>query len=94
MILLTQGISIPVVPNTVLSSALRQLFIKLDARKAHDGMVQVLKKTRNLLPLSELVAQLPHSLQTAALSIPLRKTDRTRLVAAVNTRLEDAMDWV
>jgi hypothetical protein len=94
MILLSQGVSIPAVPNTVLNSALRQLFIKLDARKAHDGMVQVLKKTRNLLSLSELVAQLPHSLQTAALSIPLRKTDHTRLVAAVNTRLEDAMDWV
>ena len=93
MILLSQGVSIPVVPNTALNSALRQLFIKLDARKAHDGMVQVLKKTRNLLPLSDLVAQLPQSLQTAALSVPLRKLDHTRLVAAVNTRLEDAMAW-
>lgn len=93
MILQSQEVSIPVVPNTALRSALRQLFIRLDAHKAHDGMVQVLKKTRNLLPLSDLVAQLPDSLQTAALSVPLRKLDHTRLVAAVNTRLEDAMAW-
>jgi hypothetical protein len=94
MILLAQDVSVPVVPNTMLNSVLRELFIKLDARKAHDSMVQVLKKTRNLLPLSDLVAQLPHSLQTAALSVPLRKLDHTRLVAAVNARLEDAMAWV
>jgi hypothetical protein len=94
MILLSHGVSVPIVPNTVLNSVLRQLFIKLDGRRAHEGMVHVLKKTRNLLPLSDLVSQLPHSLQTAALSVPLRKLDHTRLVAAVNTRLEDAMCWV
>ncbi|SRR5216683_1694081 len=93
LILLSRGVSIPAVPNTAMSSVLRDLFIKLDARTAHEGMVQVLKKTRNLLPLSDLVAQLPHSLQPAALSVPLRKLDHTRLVAAVNARLEDAMAW-
>src|ERR1700722_723068 len=93
LILQSRGVSIPVVPNTELHSVLRELFIKLEPREAHAGMVQVLKKTRNLLQLGDLVAQLPHSLQTAALSIPLRKLDHTRLVAAVNTRLEDAMAW-
>ena len=93
MILLSHGVSVPVVPNTALNSVLRELFIKLDARRAHDGMVQVLKKTRNLLPLSDLVLQLPPSLHTAALSVPLRRLDHTRLVAAVNTRLQDAMAW-
>jgi hypothetical protein len=92
-ILLSQGISIPPVPNTELNCVLRQLFVKLDPCTAHEGMVRVLKKTRNLLPLSDLVAQLPHSLQSAALSIPLRKLDHTRLVSAVNTRLDDAMCW-
>jgi hypothetical protein len=94
MILEAEGVSVPAVPNTELNSVLRELFIELDACKAHDGMVRVLKKTRNLLPLSDLVDQLPYSLQTAALSIPLRKLDHTRLVAAVNTRLEDAIHWV
>jgi hypothetical protein len=93
MILQSRGVSVPVVPNTELNSALRQLFIKLDPHEAHDGMVQMLRKTRNLLPLSDLVAQLPPSLHTAALSVPLRKPDHARLVTAVNTRLKDAMAW-
>lgn len=93
MILQEQGISIPSVPNTELHSALRALFVKLKPCEAHEGMVRVLKSTRNLLPLSELVAQLPLSLQTAALSVPLRKVDHTRLVAAVNTPLAKAMAW-
>ena len=38
-------------------------------------------------------AELPTSLQTAALSVPLRKLDHARLVSAVNTRLIDAMAW-
>jgi hypothetical protein len=92
-ILLSHGVSIPAVPNTELNCVLRKLFIKLDPCTAHEGMVRILKKTRNLLPLSDLVAQLPHSLQTAALSVPLRKLDHTRLVAAVNARLDDAMCW-
>jgi len=93
MILASQGVSIPAVPNTTLHSVLRKLFIKLDPYQAHKGMVRVLKKTRDLLPLSDLVSQLPLSLQSAALSVPLRKLDHTRLVSAVNTRLQDAMAW-
>jgi hypothetical protein len=94
MILRLHGIMVPTVPNTELSSVMRQSFVKLTPRQAHDGMVRVLKKTRNLLPLSDLVSQLPDSLQTAALSIPLRKLDHARLVSAVNTSLEEAMGWV
>lgn len=93
LILKARGITIPVVPNTRLNAALRELFVQLMPRDAHDGMVDVLRKTRNLLPLSALVAQLPLSLQTAALSVPLRKLDHERLVAAVNTPLEDALAW-
>ncbi len=92
-ILLAQGVKLPMVPNTELNGALRELFVKLKPHEAHDGMVRVLKKTRTLLRLSDLVAQLPYSLQTAALSVPLRKLDHVRLVSAVNTRLKDAMVW-
>lgn len=92
-ILRAKGVSIPAVPNTLLNSALRELFVKLDSAEAHAAMVQTLKKTRNLLPLSNLIDRLPRSLHTAALSIPLRKLDHTRLVSAVNTRLTDAMAW-
>ena len=93
MILASYGIAVPTVPNTVLHSVLRQAFVKLDPVQAHNGMVRVLKRTRNLLPLSALVDQLPLSLQTAALSVPLRKIDHDRLVTAVNTRLQDALGW-
>jgi hypothetical protein len=93
MILELQGVIIPIVPNTELNLVLRKLFIKLSPHVAHEGMVKVLKQTRNLLPLSGLVHKLPHSLQTAALSVPLRKLDHMRLIAAVNTSLKDAMAW-
>ncbi|MFZ0630061.1 MAG: sce7726 family protein [Acidobacteriaceae bacterium] len=94
MILSSLGISIPHVPNTELHRVLRHAFVRLDPIQAHEGMVRVLKQTRNLLPLSALVDRLPLSLQTAALSVPLRKADHERLVAAVNTRLKDAVGWV
>ncbi|MDB6100572.1 MAG: uncharacterized protein JWO52_571 [Gammaproteobacteria bacterium] len=93
LILQARGVSIPAVPNTQQSAVLRHLFCKLNAREAHESMVQVLKQTRNLLRLSDLVAQLPDSLHTAALSVPLRKLDHARLVAAVNTPLKDALAW-
>jgi hypothetical protein len=93
LILQARGVSIPAVPNTQQSGVLRHLFGSISPREAHEGMVQVLKKTRNLLRLSDLVAQLPDSLHTAALSVPLRKLDHARLVAAVNTPLKDAMAW-
>jgi hypothetical protein len=93
LILKSHGITIPVVPNTQLNAVLRKRFLQLRPREAHDGMVQVLRKTRNLLPLSVLVDQLPHSLQTAALSVPLRRLDHARLITAVNTPLKDALAW-
>ncbi len=93
MILSFFSIPVPHVPNTELHRVLREAFVKLDPTQAHEGMVRVLKRTRNLLPLSALVDQLPRSLQTAALSVPLRKADHERLVAAVNTRLKDAVGW-
>ena len=94
MILEAQGIGLPSVPNTEVSRMLRDFFVQLEPVAAHVGMVRVLRKTRNLLPLSNLIAQLPPSLHTAALAVPLRKTDHARLVSAVNTPLQDAMGWV
>jgi len=93
MILSVFGVSVPRVPNTKLHAVLREAFVKLDPIQAQEGMVRVLKHTRNLLPLSALVDQLPPSLHTAALSVPLRKVDHQRLVDAVNTPLKDAMGW-
>jgi hypothetical protein len=93
LILSSFGVSVPHVPNTKMHAVSREAFVKLDPIQAQEGMVRVLKRTRNLLPLSALVDQLPPSLQTAALSVPLRKLDHQRLVDAVNTPLKDAMGW-
>jgi len=93
LVLELHGFRIPNVPNTLLNSVLRPMFVKLGSRRAHDGMVEVLRTTRSLMPLSDLVDQLPSSLRTAALSVPLRKADHSRLVAAINTPLDAAMAW-
>lgn len=87
------GLAVPDVPNTRLHAALREEFAGLAAPDAHRGMVRVLKQTRDLRPLSDLIDQLPQSLQPAALSVPLRRGDHGRLVRAVATPLPDAMAW-
>ena len=77
-ILQSRGMLVSPVPNTELRSVLRSLFIKLSPCAAHEGMVKVLKQTRNLLPLSDLVDKLPLSLQAAALSVPPHATHDLR----------------
>lgn len=88
------GIEIPDVPNIEMHAALRKKFERVKARDAHEGMVHVLKKSRNLLPLAELVDNLPRSLHSVALSCRLRRADHGRLLTAVNARMRDALDWM
>lgn len=87
-------INIPSAPNTEMHSLLRQAFKNLDPENTHRTVVKVLKKTRSLSPLSELVKNLPSSLHAAALSIPLHKTDHDRLITATKTPLSDASSWI
>src|SRR3569832_1372931 len=93
MVLRTLDVKIPDVPNTKLYSTIRSEFAKLEAATTHEAMVTVLKKTRHLLPLANLLEKLPKSLHTAALTVPLRTEDRERLLSAVNTRIGDALNW-
>lgn len=87
------NILVPKVPNTMLYSAMRECFEQLDPAEVHHRMVQTLKQTRSLAPLSSLVDQLPASLQPAALSIQVRRADHERLLKAVRTPLYEAMTW-
>lgn len=87
------GAKIPQVPNTQRHSALRALFIELDPTSLHIEMVRTLKSSRNLTSLSELVTELPTSLQAAALCTPVRAADHGRLIDAVKTPLKAAMAW-
>ncbi len=93
LILSQRGFLAPDVPNTELSSVLRKEFIKLSPRQAHDGMVSVLKQTRNQIRLSALLGALPNSLHTAALSVPLRQSDHATLIGALNTPFQVALGW-
>ncbi|WP_026158288.1 sce7726 family protein [Rhizobium leguminosarum] len=92
-ILRALGRAVPQVPNTLLHGALRTIFAELDPSMLHNEMVRTLKRTRNLTPLVELVDQLPESLQAAAISIPVKRSEHIRLVEAVRTPLSIAMAW-
>lgn len=92
-ILKALGVPVPLVPNTQRHVVLRELFAALDPATLHAQMVRTLKRTRNLAPLGDLVDMLPESLQAAALSIPVRRSDHSRLVEAVGTPLGVAMAW-
>jgi hypothetical protein len=93
-ILLYLGLEVPKVPNTRMRIELRRQFENLSPEDVHVAMLHTLKRTRNLLPLADLVKKLPTSLHAAALSIPLRRGDHDRLLGAVNTPLPQAMAWV
>lgn len=81
------------VPNIVLRSTMRDCFSKIEPKYAHDQMVKVLRQTRNLSPLTDLVFRLPISLQAAALSFQLRKADHQRLISTIKTPLDVAITW-
>lgn len=87
------GFAIPDLPNTKIRAALREQFSNLPGRLVHDKMVQVLKQNRSLSSLSSLIDELPQSLKPAALSTRLRLPDHTRLIAALHTSTQKAMEW-
>lgn len=92
-ILKAMGVAVPQVPNTRRHSAMRELYAVLDPTALHIEMVRTLKRTRDLAPLGELVDHLPESLQAAALSVSVRRSDHSRLIDAVATPLAAAMAW-
>jgi hypothetical protein len=92
-ILKEMNVPVPEVPNTQRHGVMRALFAELKPAELHAQMVQILKRSRNLAPLSDLVDRLPESLHAAALSIPVRRTDHGRLVSAVETPLGAATTW-
>ncbi|WEZ88309.1 sce7726 family protein [Pseudomonas sp. NyZ480] len=88
------GLVVPDVPNTILRSAMRDLYAQLAPAEVHKAMVSTLKRTRSLAPLSAFIQQLPLSLRPIALSVQLRSKDQQqRFINAVNLPLAQAMDW-
>lgn len=87
------GYDIIGIPNTLLQRELRKFFANQDSVAVHNAMLITLKRTRDLLPLSDLVDRLPSSLHAAVLSKPLKKSDRLRLIEAVRTPMNEAWTW-
>lgn len=92
-ILNMNGIPVPEVPNTRIHSVAKQLFITLTPEQAHQGMVDVLKKTRSPIPIREFIRSVPGALKAAAISIPLNQQERSRLLEALNMEFETALRW-
>lgn len=92
-ILEAMGVTVPKVPNTQKHQVMKNLFSELDPAALHIQMVKTLKKTRDLAPLGKFVNSLPRSLQAAALSIPVRPSEHSRLIDATATPLRIAMNW-
>ena len=92
-ILQAMGVAVPEVPNTQKHTVMRGLFTQLNPVALHVEMVRTLKRTRDLAPLGDFVGCLPRSLQAAALSVAVRRSDRSRLIDTVATPLHVAMTW-
>lgn len=84
---------IPVVPNTILRSSMRESFSSLKPSDVHNQMVKTLKQSRNLAPLVNFIDQLPKSLQPAGLSTQIHKSEYDQLIRALSTPLDTALDW-
>ena len=93
-ILTNLSIEVPALPNTQLHAALRAEFARLEPAVAHAQMVKVLKESRSLVSLGELVEQLPSSLHAAALTGNMPKRLHANLIRAVNTPLKRALGWL
>lgn len=87
------GIVVPDVPNTLIHRAAKELFVKLTPEQAHDGMVQVLKRTRNPVILRQFIQSVPLSLRAAAVSVPMSTAEQSGFLAALETKLESVAMW-
>lgn len=86
-------IRVPSVPNTKIHAEIRAIFKTLPATNLHPWMVKVLRESRSLSSLSDLIEALPSSLRTAALCTKLHPRDHHRLLKAVETPIGDALSW-
>ncbi len=87
-------VDVPEVPNTMRRKVLKRAFSDLDPTTLHRQMVRTLKYSRSLAPYNDLVLQLPSSLHAAALSIPIRQTERARLVKTINDPFTVTREWI
>lgn len=83
--------AIPVVSNTRMYQACRELFCTLSPESAHDAMVAVLKKRGSNRRLHEFVSSVPSSLKALSLSCRLGNAEQARFVEALNADIGDCL---
>lgn len=86
-------ITSPILPNTLMRTALRSIFEELNPIDVQRCMIKTLKRTRNLASVSKLLSDLPSALQTLVLVMQLRSKDHERLVEILNKPLNEALKW-
>lgn len=92
-ILRQYDVTVPDVPNTRIHAVAKELFMSLTPKQAHDGMVEVLKRTRNPVVLRDFIQSVPDSLKAMAIAVPLTKRERVRFLAALDTELAAVSGW-
>lgn len=93
-ILTLLNIDVPKVPNTERFRTVKQLFENQNPVLLHKASVLVLKKTRAQIRLKDFVFKLPYSLQTSALSTPIRQRDQVRVIDSLKLPLFEAIRWI
>ena len=74
---------VPNVPNTLMRTRLRDLFLDLEPEFLHREMAKALKVSRSQARIADYVEAVPDALKAMALSIALPKKNRLRLLSAL-----------
>jgi hypothetical protein len=88
------GITVPEVANTRVHAVAKALFVSLTPEQAHQGMVDVLKSTRNSIVLRDFIRSVPDSLKAAAICVPLTSLERSRFLHVLDAELETVLKGV
>ncbi|MCB2156808.1 sce7726 family protein [bacterium] len=83
------GRPVPDLPNTRIRSALAEAFTDIEPIELHRAVVSVMRKTRSSESLREVLSRLPRSLHAFALSVRMRRQDKTRLLQAMKLPLKE-----
>ncbi|MBL3690364.1 hypothetical protein D3226_10380 [Leucobacter chromiireducens subsp. chromiireducens] len=87
-------IEAPDTTNTKIRGCIRSLFKGIDPVELHSALVEVLKSSRSLSPLKQLIPSLPDSLIAAVLPLGFKKESQwEKLLGSMETPLAEVMKW-
>ena len=87
------SVPVPNCSNIQIRKEMQRLFGKIPAKEAHEKMVEVLKRTRSLQPLTESISELPQSLRPAALLTSMAFAERKTLASSMGITLRNTSRW-